>query len=132
MPWIENVSFDDIVAGFHFEPGPNAMLIQIVDPIMEFPAPKCNFREVHRFKFDDVEEKMSWATPISDEQAKEIANLLRHALDNKMNVVVHCVAGIYRSGAVTQVGVMLGFQDTEKFRDPNSLVMKKLLKALDL
>jgi predicted protein tyrosine phosphatase len=132
MPWIENVSFEGIEAGHHFEPGPNAMLIQIVDSKAEFPRPKRTFREVHRFKFDDVEEQLSWATPISDEQAKEITKLLVHALDNKMNVVVHCMAGIYRSGAVAQVGVLLGFQDTEKFRDPNTLVMKKLLKALDL
>jgi predicted protein tyrosine phosphatase len=132
MPWIENVSFEDIQAGHHFEPGPNAMLIQIVDPRVDFPRPNRNFREVHRFKFDDVEDKLSWATKITDEQAQEIARLLVHALDNSMNVVVHCMAGIYRSGAVTQVGVLLGFQDTEKFRDPNTLVMKKLLTALDL
>jgi predicted protein tyrosine phosphatase len=132
MPWIENVSFEDIQAGHHFEPGPNAMLIQIVDPIVDFPRSKRNFREVHRFKFDDVEEQLSWAIPINDEQAEKIANLLVHALDNSMNVVVHCMAGIYRSGAVVQVGVLLGFQDTEKFRDPNTLVMKKLLTALDL
>jgi len=132
MPWIENVSFEGIQQGHHFEPGPNAMLIQIVDPGMAFPRSKRNFGEVHRFKFDDVEEQSSWAIPINDEQAEEIAKLLVHALDNKMNVIVHCVAGVYRSGAVTQVGVLLGFQDTEKFRDPNTLVMKKLLKALDL
>jgi predicted protein tyrosine phosphatase len=132
MPWIENVSFEGIQDGHHFEPGPNAMLIQIVDPSMLFPRSKHNFREVHKFKFDDVDQDSLIYTQISDEQAEEIAKLLVHALDNNMNVIVHCVAGVYRSGAVVQVGVLLGFQDTEKFRDPNTLVMKKLLTALDL
>lgn len=132
MPWIENVSFEHIVAGHHFEPGPNAMLIQIVDPGVKFPRSKRNFREVQQFQFDDVEDDTPGFRQISDEQAEKIAGLLVHALDNKMNVVVHCMAGVYRSGAVAAVGIILGFQDTEKFRDPNTLVMKKILKALDL
>lgn len=132
MPWIENVSFDNIVMGHHFEPGTNAMLIQIVDPGVKFPRPKRNFREVHRFEFDDVDRESVIYTIISDEQAEKIASLLVHALDNKMNVIVHCMAGIYRSGAVVEVGTRLGFHDPEKFRDPNTLVLKKLLKALNM
>lgn len=132
MPWIENVSFEGIQDGHHFEPGPNAMLIQIVDPSMTFPRSKRNFREVHQFQFEDIDNDTPKGTHITDDQAKELGRLLVHALDNNMNVIVHCVAGVYRSGAVVQVGVLLGFQDTEKFRDPNTLVMKKLLTALDL
>lgn len=33
--WIQNVSLGDIKRGFHIDPGPNAVLIQIVDPAME-------------------------------------------------------------------------------------------------
>jgi hypothetical protein len=69
---------------------------------------------------------------ITDEQAKEIASLLKHAKENNMNVIAHCHAGVFRSGAVTEVGIMLGFNDTETFRCPNRLVKKKLLKALGM
>jgi hypothetical protein len=134
MPWIENCAADDIPKAWHFDPGPNSMLIQIMDTCPSWwPKPKFNFKEVHQFEFLDVEEKDFVLEPemkISDAQAAELVRLLKHALDNRMNVVVHCVAGICRSGAVTEVGVMMGFQDTEKFRSPNLLVKHKMLKAL--
>jgi hypothetical protein len=47
-----------------------------------------------------------------------------------MNVVVHCHAGVCRSGAVCEIGVMLGFVDTEVFRAPNLLVKHRMMKAL--
>jgi hypothetical protein len=134
MPWIENVAADDIPKAWHHDAGPNSMLIQIMDTCPSWwPEPKFKFKEIHRFEFLDLEKEDFALEPemkISDEQAHEIVRLLKHALDNKMNVVVHCVAGVCRSGAVTEVGVMMGFQDTEKFRSPNRLVKHKMLKAL--
>jgi rhodanese-related sulfurtransferase len=47
-----------------------------------------------------------------------------------MNVVVHCHAGICRSGAVCEVGVMMGFTDCERFRAPNLLVKHKMMRVL--
>jgi hypothetical protein len=47
-----------------------------------------------------------------------------------MDVVVHCVAGICRSGAVAEVGVMMGFDDAEAFRSPNLLVKHKMMRKL--
>jgi hypothetical protein len=47
-----------------------------------------------------------------------------------MNVVVHCHAGVCRSGAVCEIGVMLGFRDTEAFRSPNLLVKHRMMRAL--
>ena len=67
---------------------------------------------------------------ISDEQAAEIVQLLKHALDNRMNVVVHCYAGLCRSGAVAEVGVMMGFRDCGRTRIPNLRVKHKLMKQL--
>ena len=66
----------------------------------------------------------------SQEQANELVRLLQRALANRMNVVVHCHAGVCRSGAVCEVGVMLGFRDTEVFRSPNLLVKHRMMKAL--
>ena len=131
-PWIQNVSMSEIETGSHFPPGENAMLIQIVDVDMDFPTPKYQFKEIHQFKFNDVEDYDSVypAMKCSQEQADKLVELLKHALENRMNVIVHCHAGICRSGAVAEIGVMLGFRDTEKFRQPNLLVKHKMMKSL--
>jgi predicted protein tyrosine phosphatase len=139
--WIQNISKADIQLGHHYDPGPNSMLIQILDPGEDFPTPKYNFKEVHQFEFMDIEDdgltNMGDGSmtdlgefAITDDHAKHLSILLKKALNDHMNVVVHCYAGIYRSGAVAEVGVMLGFEDTETFRMPNLLVKQKLLKAL--
>ena len=132
MPWIENVSFGDVPRGRHHNAGENSMLIQIVDPDMEFPTPMHKFKETHQFKFLDLEkdDDADDALKVSDAQAKQLVDLLKHALDKRMNVVVHCVAGVCRSGAVCEVGVMLGFNDCEVFRSPNLLVKHKMMKYL--
>jgi hypothetical protein len=128
MPWIQNVGISDIKRANHFEAGDNSMLIQICDPAYEFPTPMKQFKEVHQFEFLDIEEDHEFAcTP---EQAVELVQLLQHALTNRMNVVVHCHAGVCRSGAVCEVGVMLGFNDTEVFRSPNLLVKHLMMKEL--
>ena len=131
MPWIENVAAADIPMRFHHEAGPNSMLIQIMDPCPTWwPTPE--FKEVHKFEFMDVERDDKWPdeVKITPAQAEEIVRLLQHALTNRMNVVVHCMAGLCRSGAVTEVGVMMGFDDTRRFRSPNLLVKHSLMRAL--
>lgn len=131
--WIQNVAMSDIKKGFHIDPGPNAMLIQIVDPAYEFPTPLYNFKEVHQFQFLDIEEKdfaLEESMRCSQEQADELVRLLQHAKDNNMNVIVHCHAGVCRSGAVCEVGIMMGFKDTEAFRSPNLLVKHRMMKKL--
>jgi predicted protein tyrosine phosphatase len=132
MPWIQNIALADVGKGHHFDAGFNSMLIQIVDPAMEFPTPKHQFKEVHQFEFLDLERDDPWGEEfkITDEQAEKLVQLLQHALDNHMQIVVHCVAGVCRSGAVCEVGVMMGFDDTEVFRSPNLLVKHKMMKAL--
>ena len=130
--YIQNVAFSDIEKGLHIDPGINAMLIQIVDPGMKFPTPKYQFKETYQFEFLDLEsyDKFGEEFKITDRQAEQLVKLLQHALDNHMNVIVHCVAGVCRSGAVCEVGVMLGFNDTEVFRSPNLLVKHKMMKVL--
>ena len=108
------------------------MLISIVDPAGWVPEAKYIFKERHNFEFLDAEDADGFPdeAKISDAQAQEIVGLLQHALDNHMNVVVHCFAGICRSGAVCEVGVMLGFDDTGRFRSPNLLVKHRMMRAL--
>jgi len=131
--WIQNVAAADIPNGFHVAVKENSMLIQIMDPASAWwPEPKHKFAQVHRFEFLDAEDKDGFDEDfkISDAQAQELVRLLQHALDNHMDVVVHCMAGLCRSGAVCEVGVMMGFQDTEKFRSPNMRVKHKMMKVL--
>lgn len=128
--FIENISLEACAKGHHYEAGSNSMLIQIVDPDMEFPVARAMFKEVHRFKFLDIEEEHKHA--MTDDQAKEIVDLLQKALDNCMNVVVHCHAGICRSGAVAEVGAIMGFQDVFNYRQPNILVKRKLMECLGM
>ena len=126
--FIENVSLAAIQRGEHFIPGCNAMLIQIVDPDMEFPIPKYEFKETHQFKFLDIEDNDDLA--IQSDQALEIAKLLVKAKNNCMNVIVHCHAGICRSGAVAECGVIIGFDDTEVYRQPNLRVKRMVISHL--
>lgn len=132
--FIQNVSMSAVEKGLHIAPGPNAMLIQIVDPGMSFPTSLYPFKEVHQFAFLDAEESdnVPEEHKCSEHQAEQIVALLHHALANRMQVIVHCVAGVCRSGAVCEVGVMLGFSDTEMFRSPNILVKHRLMRAAGL
>jgi predicted protein tyrosine phosphatase len=132
--WIENVSWDAVKNGFHSDMGSNAMLIQIADPATFFPVPKHKFKEVHQFEFLDAEDgdRFPDECMIQDDQAAELVRLLQHALDNSMNVLVHCHAGICRSGAVVEVGSMMGFTPTERFRMPNLRVKHRMMKVLGL
>jgi predicted protein tyrosine phosphatase len=130
--WIENVSWDDVKNGWHSDMGVNSMLIQIADPATFFPEPKHTFKEVHQFEFLDAEDGDAFDDDfkISDAQAAEIVGLLQKALANSMNVLVHCHAGICRSGAVVEVGSMMGFTPTERYRQPNLRVKHKMMQVL--
>jgi len=134
MPFIQNVAAADIGAGFFTDPGENAVLIQIMDPCSSWwPVPKHEFKEIHKFEFLDIEKNdfsIDEGFRISDVQAFELVQILRRALDNGSNIIVHCHAGICRSGAVTEVGVMMGFEDTNRFRNPNMLVKHKMMSEL--
>ena len=130
--WIENISWDDCKNGWHYDCGDNSMLIQIADPATFFPEPKRTFKEVHQFEFLDAEDDDPFDDDfkISDSQATCIVGLLQKALNNSMNVVVHCHAGICRSGAVVEVASMMGFTPTDRYRQPNLRVKHKMMKVL--
>ena len=132
--WIQNVAWADIPKRHHIDVGPNAMLIQIVDPASEFPVPAHEFKEVHQFEFLDLENADDLPGGeefmITVEQAAQLVALLKRALDHHMNVVVHCHAGICRSGAVAEVGVMMGFEDAKAFRAPNLRVKHLMMQQL--
>jgi predicted protein tyrosine phosphatase len=132
--FIENVSKQDVRLGWHMDAGPNAMLIRIQDPATEFGsiARSEMFKEVYEFEFLDAEDDDGFEdeVKISDEQAAELVRLLQRAQENHMNVVVHCHAGICRSGAVVEVATMMGFTPSDRLRIPNMRVKHKMMKVL--
>ena len=132
--WIENVSKNDIACGFHMDAGSNAMLIRIQDPATFFGCVKHAdmFKEVYEFEFLDAEDADGFDEEfkINDLQAAELVRLLQRALENHMNVIVHCHAGICRSGAVVEVATMMGFTATDRYRQPNLRVKNKMMKVL--
>lgn len=136
MPWIENVSVSDIAQGnHHYDFGFDQVLIQIMDPPGDFPTPKHKFKEIHRFQFLDIDDNDEADDPemfVSEEQAREIVKILRDCLNNNRSVIVHCYAGVARSGAVAQVGEHMGFMLVEGFRSPNTRVMRLMMNELGL
>lgn len=127
MPFIQNVSWIDAKRGtHHFEPG-NTILVQISE--LDFPQPKHSFVAVHQFNFSDVDTEDHEDAP-TDQHASSLVEILDNALAAGHNVVVHCVAGLCRSGAVAEVGVILGFEDTGAVRCPNVLLKNKMMRIL--
>lgn len=136
MPWIENVAAIDVSKAHHHDAGPNSMLISICDPCGWRPDAAFAFKERHDFEFLDVDsgdiarDSALEDFAITDVQAGQLVHLLQRALEQRMNVVVHCTAGICRSGAVVEIGTMLGFDDCEHSRNPNLRVKHKMMKVL--
>jgi protein-tyrosine phosphatase len=136
MPNIENCSWADFRTGNHRLDPINAVAIQITDPGDTPPEPAEDvFASRHSFQFLDAEEPTRFFPEeklISNEQAEEIANILLSALENNQNILVHCVVGQCRSGAVVEVAEMIGFDECVRYRLPNVRVKSKLMQALDL
>lgn len=132
--FIQNVPLSAIPTGFHYDAGQNSMLIQICDPGHQFPVPVKEFKETHQFEFLDVETEndLGWEFRPTQEQADRIVELLSHAKQNRMNVIVHCHAGLCRSGAVAEIGVIIGFEDTKTLRLPNTYLKGMMMKTLGI
>lgn len=120
-----------------FKHSDNAVLIQLVDPGMEFPDVDFPFKSRHQFRFLDIQPHdfdaaLHFKDAITDEQALEIAQILLNAFRAKQDIIVHCVAGLCRSGAVAEVAIAaLKYDATRNVRQPNNYIKNKLFDALD-
>lgn len=135
MAFIQNVAWMDVLRGDHLPAGDDATLIQISDPALSPPEPKCTFKEIHKFEFCDVEDngkepEMFEEFGMKPEQAKQIIEILERALEEDRNVIVHCFAGLCRSGAIAEIAIDMGFKDTNTYRERNVWVKKLLMKEL--
>ena len=134
-PFIENVSFHGMQKGMHYDPGPNGIWISITDPTMEPAKPAFKFSEWHEFHFLDIDKSSPMWNAMSEfaitpEDGKKIADILTGAFQKGRNVIVSCVAGLCRSGAVVEAGVACGFQDTGVVRAPNVMVKNTILREM--
>ena len=90
MPFIQNVPAINI-ANSNYRVSPYSVLIQIGDFENPFfpDATNLGFESIYRFKFDDSEEGDKAITNL---QAMEIANIIRHCKLHDKDIIVHCVA----------------------------------------
>lgn len=133
MTQIWNVGYHDIKKGDFKQPSKNdeKILIQCVDPCLDFPIPLCAypFKKIYQLEFSDVDSPndMVWPFRCRVKQAEEIVRALLEASENNYDVVVHCMAGVSRSGAIVEFAVNeLGFEDPETFRNPNKYIVQLL------
>ncbi len=106
-------------------------MISITDPGREAPLGR-GFADILRQQFvdQDPEEAGTEEGLFSSEQAREMADFLsRH---RGKNILVHCGAGISRSGAVaeTVLATFHEYEDRGWARSPNERVKDLLMKAL--
>ena len=114
---IQNVSRAAIMAGEHI---PAKFLISICDPDQEYAQHGKEFDHILRLKFWDTNDMVDGC--FQEDHAKSIIDFLEKAIEMDSDVVVHCNAGICRSGAVSQIGGILGFQEVRGTQSPNVLV----------
>lgn len=132
---IENISAVDFRNGYHTASGDNTIAIQITDPCGWIARPKAKFAEIHNFDFLDIDNPYDASFgefAITEKQAGEICDILIRALNNNMNIVVHCTPDNCRSSAVTEVGSIMGFKPINNRRIPNVLVKKLMMGYLGL
>ncbi|MDO9252601.1 MAG: hypothetical protein Q7U48_13760 [Hydrogenophaga sp.] len=111
MPTITRCSAAEFLAGVHPAPSREAVAIQITDPCCAAPRAGDQYHALHHFEFTDTERasELTGEFAINNDQARSIAVILRDALAEGRDVVVHCQAGIYRSGGVAEAARRCGF-----------------------
>lgn len=133
MPLVENIPKIDAERGFHIDPTAHpTIMIRILDPGAWFEKTKYHdsFMRVDRFYFLDTDDE---ETGIQEPDAVGISQMIKEAKEKNWNVIVHCHAGLCRSGAVTEVCKEIGFTPVEgRPRQPNITVLNRLRQCLGL
>jgi predicted protein tyrosine phosphatase len=129
MSLIVNANRQEIANGSTLGLDPDrTIVIQIVDPGSYFPQATAFVSRI-QVQFDDTEEDVDSA--IRPWQAELILSTLKAAKAHDLDVVVHCHAGLCRSGAVVEFALRhLDFQlHQNRERHPNQLVLRRLEAA---
>ena len=113
MPYVQNVSFDDVKKLIIHNDCSNTLLISLTDNDMPYPTHLgFDFWSAVYYQFLDVDGPQ-YNQAISD-------------------VLVHCMMGVNRSGAVREVAEILGFEVIGQKQGYNAYVKTKLIQAAGL
>lgn len=135
---IETCGIGHIHTGYHNYWGFDTWLIRIYDtyPIYKAYPPRKEFEKIFEFTFDDLDPEFLTGKEIrqykifNKNHATKILKILELAKESKKNIVIHCVAGICRSGAIAEVAEELfDFNYKEKDRFPNTYIKDLLLEV---
>lgn len=134
MPWIANISREKLKQDQKIWSQMDCVLIQISDPGYPFLEVDEEFKAIYQYEFLDLEKNDPdpFDNKISKDQIENISFHLENCLQKGLNVLVQCTAGACRSGAVVEVGILLGFKDRGLYRTPNLDVKHKLCAQLGL
>lgn len=145
MPKIYNLSKAEVekISYSTSKPYAGYAILRILDPAVFFKnVTNCGFVAEHRFEFIDatpeecIQYRLSDEYLITEEQATAIAKLLLDWELKGLNIIVHCYAGLCRSGAIVELMVDRGYDDPilenpEKYeRIPNMYVFDKIVSAM--
>lgn len=81
------------------------------------------------------EELSDWAKGINQKIAKRIAKILIFANNQKLDIIIHCSAGVSRSGAISEILIKLfGYKESKlsNLRTINKTVFVMILKNLKI
>lgn len=135
MSFIENCSLEKVLYGRHRLPSTGSILIQITDPGLDHIIPYYDdYHEIYKFWIWDIS-KVTYEgnrefIPMGELDSKIIKRILLKALEQERNVIVHCHAGLCRSGAVTEFGHILGLIPVHSNRLPNVHMISMFKKTL--
>lgn len=90
--FIQNVSAIDVKEGDHLDAGERGVLIQIGEFM---PEPKAKFEKIFQFGFMDVEpgDEYFETGRMTSKQARKMVDIMKMALDERRDVIIHCLAG---------------------------------------
>lgn len=130
-PWVQNIGEG---AAEVFEPTPNDVVVSITEPGREARLRK-GWADMLRLEFQDYDSERKHpadAVLFTATQAARTSRFLRKHRDK--NIVVHCAAGISRSGGIVDA-ILHAFPEYEDRgwpRHPNGHVRSLMKRALGL
>ena len=116
----------------------NNYAIITIDDVGQTPRTLKGFPEwmkgnrgfVHSFTFHDSEESSEGC--FSAINAASVAADIISCKSLGLDLVVSCIAGLSRSGAIVQAAIDYGFEDTGRIRTPNNRIKGMVREALGI
>lgn len=133
--YVHNVDYLSFKEGWFVNtPKNKTILISICDADKKFHVPKGSQMDdwagAWCFHFDDIGPELNGVDDcyaMTETQGQSLVCILNDAVHNKWNVVVHCTAGLCRSGAVAEFLIRhFGYHEVNPVRLPNIHVLNTL------